>query len=162
LIATGSRTTPLMLEKGGEHVISSNDAFLLRELPNRILIAGGGYIAVEFASIFAGLGVETTLVYRGETILRGIDDDVRAFMQESLIRSGVSVITSAAPMEIEPAGESKLVSLSDGKRIEVDQVMAAIGRTPNTDGLGLENAAVRLGDRGGISVDPYSRTNVPS
>jgi glutathione reductase (NADPH) len=162
LVATGSRTTPLALAKGAEHVITSADAFLLRELPSRVLIAGGGYIAVEFASIFAGLGVETTLVYRGETILRGFDDDVRAFMQEAIALNGIAVVTGAAPIEIEAAGQAKLVTLSDGKRFEVDQVMAAIGRSPNTEAIGLENAAVRLGDRGAISVDPHSRTNVAS
>ncbi|MES1197497.1 MAG: glutathione-disulfide reductase [Pseudomonadota bacterium] len=148
--------------KGGELAITSNEAFLLGALPNRILIAGGGYIAVEFASIFSGLGVETTLAYRGDLILRGFDRDVRMHVQAELERTGVKIITQASPTEITALENGKLVTLSNKVRLEVDEVMLAMGRAPNTDGMGLDKAGVRLTTRGAVAVDPYSRSNVPS
>ncbi len=148
--------------KGGELAITSHEAFLLGALPNRILIAGGGYIAVEFASIFSGLGVDTTLAYRGDLILRGFDDDVRAYVQSELERTGVKIIKQATPTEIAPLESGKLVTLSNKARLEVDEVMLALGRAPNTEGLGLEKAGVRLTERGAVAVDQYSRSSAPS
>jgi glutathione reductase (NADPH) len=162
LVATGGRVARPHTIKGGDLAISSNEAFTLPELPARILIAGGGYIAVEFASIFAGLGVETTLVYRGPTILRGFDDDMRAHVQSELQRNGVTVITEAIPTEIAALGASKLVKLSNKKHVEADQVMFALGREPYTAGLGLEHAGVKLTQRGAVAVDAYSRSSVDS
>ncbi|MGE0596124.1 MAG: glutathione-disulfide reductase [Hyphomonadaceae bacterium] len=163
LIATGGHTLRPAELKGQELAITSTDAFLLEELPTRILIAGGGYIAAEFASIFSGLGVETTLVYRGDPILRGFDDDVRAHVQSELKRSGVNIVGRAVLKEIAPLSDGrKLVTLNTGARFEVDQVMLAIGREPNTKGLGLEKAGVALSGRGAVLVDEFSRTNTPS
>jgi glutathione reductase (NADPH) len=160
LIATGGHPLRGDNIKGGELAITSNEAFTLDALPNRILIAGGGYIAVEFASIFSGLGVDVTLAYRGELILRGFDDDLRAHAHAELERTGVKIITGAAPSEIAALSTGKLVTLTNKVRLEVDEVMLALGRAPNTSGLGLEKAGVRLTERGAVSVDPYSRTNI--
>ena len=162
LVATGGRVAWPHAIKGGELAISSNDAFTLPNLPTRILIAGGGYIAAEFASIFAGLGVETTLVYRGPMILRGFDDDMRAHVQEELERGGVKVILDALPTEIAQLDQTKLITLSNKMHIEADQVMFALGREPWTEGLGLEKAGVKLTERGAVAVDAYSRSSVPS
>ncbi|MBU6371349.1 MAG: glutathione-disulfide reductase [Alphaproteobacteria bacterium] len=161
LVATGGRPTPLAIP-GGEHAISSNEAFLLERLPERVLIIGGGYIAVEFATIFDGLGAATTLAYRGATILNGFDDDVRAHVQASLAEAGVNVMTNATPAAIEKVGAAFRVSFADGRSLEVDLVMAAIGRMPHTDGLGLEAAGVQRDAAGAVIVDAYSQTNVPS
>jgi glutathione reductase (NADPH) len=163
LVATGGHTYRPTELKGQELGITSTDAFLLDQLPQRILIAGGGYIAVEFATIFSGLGVETTLVYRGDQILRGFDRDVRAHVQAELRASGVNIVTSATIKEISALSDGrKLVWLSDNIQLEVDQVMFAIGREPNTKGLGLEAAGVRLTERGAVAVDAHSRSNVAS
>jgi len=162
LVAAGGRPHRPAGIKGIEHAISSNEAFLLEELPARIVIAGGGFIAVEFATIFSGLGVETTLVYRGDMILRGFDDDVRAHVQAELARTGVNVVTGASVKEIAALERGRLATLTNGMRLEVDQVMLALGRDPNTDNLGLQGAGVRLTERGAVAVDQYSRTNVPS
>jgi glutathione reductase (NADPH) len=163
LIATGGAPTRPLDLKGQDLGITSNEAFLLEQLPSCIVIAGGGYIAIEFASIFSGLGVETTLLYRGDKILRGFDSDVRDHVQAELERTGVNVITNAVFKEIAPlAEERKLATLSNGMRLEVDHAMFAIGRNPNTEGLGLEGAGVKLRDNGAVIVDEFSRTNVPS
>jgi glutathione reductase (NADPH) len=163
LIATGGAPLRPLELKGQELGITSNEAFLLDQLPSRIVIAGGGYIAVEFASIFSGLGVETTLLYRGDKILRGFDSDIRDHVQAELGRTGVTIITNAVFKEIAPLAEGrKLATLSNGMRLEADHVMYAIGRNPNTEGLGLEGAGVKLRDNGAVIVDEFSRTNVPS
>jgi glutathione reductase (NADPH) len=160
LIATGgSPWMPTQLP-GVEHAITSNEAFHLEQLPKRIVIAGGGYIAVEFACIFNGLGVETHLVHRGPNILRGFDDDIRTHVAEEMRRRGVKVMlaTQHAAIETTPSG---LVSrFTDGHHCESDVVMFALGRVPYTAGLGLETAGVKLDERGGVMVDDYSRTNV--
>jgi glutathione reductase (NADPH) len=145
-----------------EHVISSNEAFALSELPQRILIQGGGYIAVEFACIFAGLGSEVTQVYRGDNILRGFDDDVRAHLRGEMERRGIKILTSRTVITIEPSSAGLRALLSDGSNIETDQAMFAIGRKPNVSGIGLGAAGVELAWTGGIAVDEFSQTSVPN
>jgi glutathione reductase (NADPH) len=162
LIATGGRPSRHTSLKGEELAITSNEAFRLSRLPGRVIIAGGGYIAIEFATIFSGLGVETTLLYRGEKILRGFDDDLRDHVQANLARTGVRVITGAVFSEIAQAGEAKLATLSNGMRIEADEIMFAIGREPNTEGLGLRETGLTLTARGAVAVDAFSRSNVDS
>jgi glutathione reductase (NADPH) len=147
---------------GLQHVISSNEAFHLQELPERILIQGGGYIAVEFAGIFAGLGSKVTLVYRGENILRGFDDDVREHLRSEMRNRGITVTCGHTVDAVEQAGDEFCVRLSGGDTVAVDKVMFAIGRRPNIMGLGLENLRCRIAEHGGIAVDDYSRTSVPS
>jgi glutathione reductase (NADPH) len=160
LIATGA--TPYLGAQiaGLEHVISSNEAFHLKLLPKRILIQGGGYIAVEFAGIFAGLGSEVTLVYRGENILRGFDDDVREHLRGEMVRRGIKIITKRIVAAIEKVDHGYDIELSDNGQFMADLVMFATGRKPNVHGLGLEAAGVKLGDTGGIAVDEYSKTSV--
>ena len=163
LVATGGHTMRPTNTKGQELGITSTDAFVLDELPSSIVIAGGGYIAVEFATIFSGLGVETTIVYRGERILRGFDHDVRAHVQADLERTGVKIICGSTIEDVSALSEGrKLVTLSNSMKLEADHVMWAIGREPNTMNMGLEAAGVRLTDRGAIAVDEYSRSSVPS
>lgn len=160
LIAVGG--TPYIPEiEGAELGITSNEAFHLESLPKHVVIAGGGYIACEFAQIFAGLGVEVCQVYRGDTVLRGFDDDIRSTVHEELVRSGVHVITRTVFERIEDLGEGrKRVHLDNGQHIDTDVVMYAIGRTPYVDGLGLEKAGVELDDKGAIKVDAFSKTSV--
>lgn len=162
LVATGGHTYRPEETPGQELGITSTDAFLLKDLPSRVVISGGGFIACEFATIFSGLGVETTIVYRGERILRGFDHDVRFHVQSELARSGVNIICGSTIEEIAPlADDRKLVKLSNAMRIEADQVLWAVGRVPNTMNMGLEASGVRLTDRGAIAVDEYSRSSVP-
>jgi glutathione reductase (NADPH) len=161
LIATGGWPSMGTGIAGIEHVISSNEAFHLTELPKRLLIQGGGYIAVEFACIFAGLGSEVTLVYRGENILRGFDDDVRAHLRSEMERRGIRVICKRIVEEVEKVDHGLCVVLSDHDDIVVDKVMFATGRRPNVKGIGLEAAGVRINDKGAIEVDKFSRTSVP-
>ncbi|MBI4275998.1 MAG: glutathione-disulfide reductase [Rhizobiales bacterium] len=161
LIATGGRPHPGSAIAGIEHAISSNEAFHLPELPRRVLIQGGGYIAVEFAGIFAGLGAQVTLVYRGENILRGFDDDVRAHLRAEMERRGIKIVTRQTVAAIEKLEHGFDVELSDNSSFIVDCVMFATGRRPNVTGFGLTEAGVRLADRGGIAVDEYSQTSVP-
>jgi len=159
LIATGA--TPNIHEvPGHELAITSNEAFHLDELPKRVVVAGGGYIAVEFAGIFNGLGSETTLVYRGEEILRGFDNDLRRHLHLEMEKKGVTIRTQVVFEKIEKTDDGLAVTLNDGTVIETDAVMFAIGRVPNTNGLGLENAGVKMSANGTIEVDAYSRTNV--
>jgi glutathione reductase (NADPH) len=146
---------------GREHIISSNEAFHLKELPGRIVIQGGGYIAVEFATIFNGLGSHVTLVYRGENILRGFDDDVRMHLRQEMERRGIKVLTKRIVEGIEKVDHGLCVELSDHEDIVVDSVMFATGRRPNIAGLGLDAAGVELGKTGGIAVNEFSRTSVP-
>jgi glutathione reductase (NADPH) len=161
LIATGAAPHLGAEIAGLEHVISSNEAFHLDELPKRILIQGGGYIAVEFAGIFNGLGSEVTLVYRGDNILRGFDDDVREHLRSEMERRGIKVITRQTVDAIEKVEHGVCVELSDRRSCTVDRVMFATGRRPSISGLGLEAAGVRLAKNGGIAVDEFSRTSVP-
>jgi glutathione reductase (NADPH) len=150
---------------GIEHAITSDQVFDLTVLPKRILIAGGGYIAVEFAHIFAGLGVETVLNYRRDKVLRGFDEDVRAIVHQGLIDAGVQIVTNKVfhTIKATPHGEAEFqVTLTDGSEIHTDLVFMAVGRRPATVGLGLEQAGVETGANGEIVVDDFSRTNVSS
>jgi len=161
LIATGGRPSMPTDVEGIELAVSSNEMFHLDQLPKHIVIVGGGYIAVEFAGVMSGLGVKVCLVIRKETVLRGFDEDVRTHVHDELKRKGVKVIANASPMRIEKGGEKLTVHLSNGETASGDKVLFAIGRLPNTVGLGLEKAGVKLGGHGDIVVDENSRTNVP-
>ncbi len=167
LIAVGGtpwRPSPAELP-GVEHTIDSDGVFELTALPRRMIIIGGGYIAVEFAHVFAGLGVETMLIYRKDKVLRGFDDDIRDRVQQGLIAAGVQLVTHSVPNRIvrDPAVWLPLeVSLDNGSVVRADQVMMAVGRRPATEGLGLAAAGVETGAAGEIVVDAYSRTNVSS
>ncbi|MEQ8559463.1 MAG: glutathione-disulfide reductase [Henriciella sp.] len=167
LIATGGtpwRPAPEELP-GVEHTITSNEVFNLETLPKHIVIAGGGYIACEFAHIFAGLGVETCLVYRGDTVLNGFDWDVRTAVHEGLKEAGVRVITSAVFDEInEVEGEEcpYCIHLSNGTKLNADVILMAVGRRAATDDLGCDKAGVNLSEKGSVIVDDASRTNIPN
>jgi glutathione reductase (NADPH) len=160
LIATGGRPWLPADLPGIEHAITSEEAFHLEDLPKRILIAGGGYIAVEFAGIFAGLGVDTTLVYRGANILRGFDDDIRSHVAEEMKKRGVKIVLGCQHTSIEKTASGLVNHLASGSPIETDLVMFATGRTPYTGGLGLENVGVALAANGAVVVDKFSRTSV--
>jgi glutathione reductase (NADPH) len=158
LIATGGRPVMPALE-GIEHAISSDQAFHLESLPERIVVVGGGYIAVEFAGIFHGLGVDTTLVYRGSNLLRGFDEDVRAHLAEELAARGLKVTLACQHTRIEPGQNGLISHLLDNLKIESDQVMFATGREPYVEGLNLDAVGVRLNAKGAIAVDDYSKTS---
>jgi glutathione reductase (NADPH) len=162
LVATGGWPNVDAGLEGREHAITSNEAFHLPEMPKRVVVAGGGYIAVEFAGIFAGLGADTTLLYRGPKILRGFDEDLRDALMEELPRRGIKVVTEKILTRIEKSGRGVIGHLTGGERIDADQIMFAIGRSPNTSGLGLEAAGVELTRGGAIKVDATSRTSVAS
>jgi len=160
LIATGGAPTYGDPIPGIEHAISSNDAFHLPALPRHAVIQGGGYIALEFAGIFAGLGAQVTLVYRGENILRGFDDDVRAHLRMDMEKHGIKVLTGCKVAAIERIGSRFSAHLSSGNQLSAECVMFATGRAPNVAGIGLKEAGVAIGKNGGLAVDEYSRTNV--
>jgi glutathione reductase (NADPH) len=161
LIATGGHPV-FPPGHGWEHVISSNEAFHLDRLPERVLVYGGGYIAVEFAGIFNGLGARVTQVYRGPQILRGFDDDVRDTLAGELVKKGIQLQVETTIDRIEKTQSGLAVHLSDGDTVEVDQVLAATGRRPNTGSLGLDAAGVELDERGAVKVDAFSRSNRPN
>ncbi|SEE77003.1 glutathione-disulfide reductase [Bradyrhizobium erythrophlei] len=161
LIATGGAPNHGPAVPGIEHVISSNEAFHLKELPKRIVIQGGGYIALEFAGIFAGYGSDVTVVYRGDNILRGFDEDVRKHVRAEMEKRGITIITGCTVAKIDKHGRDFTTHLSSGSSIASDQVMFAIGRHPNVRGLGLEAAGVAINPaNGGIQVDGWSKTSV--
>jgi glutathione reductase (NADPH) len=162
LIATGGGATLGGSIPGLEHVISSKEAFDLSEMPKSILIQGGGYVAIEFAGIFAGLGSKVTLVYRGVNILRGFDDDVREHLRMELEKRGIDVVTGKTVDAVEAGVEGYYSKLSDGTTIETDRVMFAVGRKPHVKDLGLEAAGVKLKETGGIAVNEFSQTSVPN
>lgn len=162
LVATGAWPWMPTELPGVEHAITSNEAFHLEELPKRIVIAGGGYIALEFAGIFNGLGVETTLVHRGPNVLRGFDDDVRAHIAEEMDKRGIKVILGAQHAAIEKTPTGLVSRFTNGHHCESDVVMFALGRAPYVAGLGLEAAGVALDENGAVKVDEYSRTSVPN
>jgi glutathione reductase (NADPH) len=163
LIATGGAPNHGAAIPGIEHVISSNEVFHLDALPRRILIQGGGYIALEFACIFAGLGSDVTLVYRGDNILRGFDDDVRAHVRGEMEKEGITILTGCTVNKVDKHGKEFTSHLSNGSSIASERVMFAIGRHPNVANLGLEKAGVAINAKnGGIAVDSFSRTSVPN
>jgi glutathione reductase (NADPH) len=145
-----------------ENSITSNEALQLESLPKRILVIGGGYIAVEFACIFHGLGSEVTLAYRGEKILRGFDDDLREGLATELKRKGIRLSLNARHTGIERIGDGYRLTMSDGNVHEIDTIMCATGRVPNTRDLGAAEAGVELDESGAVKVDAYSRTSQPN
>ena len=162
LIATGGAPQLLDGLPGLELAITSNEAFLLPECPRRLLIVGGGYVALEFANIFHGLGAETRVVHRGDRMLRGFDDDLRAHMHTESERAGIRLTMKTTLTRIARANGALRVTLSTGEHLEADQVLLAIGRHPNTRGLGLERAGVQLDKYGAVVVDEYSQSSVAS
>jgi glutathione reductase (NADPH) len=160
LIAAGAAPELAPAIPGLEHAISSNEIFDLKSFPRRLLIVGGGYIAVEFASLFARLGVAVTQVMRADNILRGFDDDMRVGLREELGHAGVMFGFGRLPTRIEKRDGALHVAMSAGEDIVADQILVATGRRPNTGGLGLESAGVALDARGAVIVDGWSATNV--
>jgi glutathione reductase (NADPH) len=159
LIATGARPSMPSIP-GIELAITSNEAFHLPELPKRVLIVGGGYIALEFAGIFNGLGVETTLMYRGPNVLRGFDNDVRSHIEMEMGKRGMKIVLGCEHTRLEKVDGGIKSTLTSGHDVETDVVMYATGRNPYTEGLGLETAGVKLVGRGAVAVDDYSKSNV--
>jgi len=163
LIATGGAPNHGPKIPGIEHVISSNEAFHLTELPKRIVIQGGGYIALEFACIFAGFGSDVSVIYRGDNILRGFDEDVRKHVRTEMEKRGITILTGCTVAKVDKHGKEFTSHLSNGSSIASDQVMFAIGRHPNVAGLGLEAAGVAINPaNGGIQVDGWSKTSAPN
>jgi len=161
LIAAGGRPSLPDDVPGIEHAITSEEAFQFTELPKRMVIVGGGYIAVEFACIFHGLGVDVNLIYRGDNLLRGFDEDVRAHLAQELRQRGLKVSLACKHQKIEKRADGVLVShLSPNHVMESEVVMFATGRSPHVKGLGLDAAGVKLTPKGAVAVDDFSRTNV--
>ncbi|TYP66344.1 glutathione-disulfide reductase [Stutzerimonas stutzeri] len=162
LIATGG--WPFVPDiPGREHAITSNEAFYLDELPRRVLVVGGGYIAVEFASIFHGCGADTKLLYRGDLFLRGFDGSLRDHLKDELIKKGLDLQFNADITRIDKQADGTLLAtLEDGRTLEADCIFYATGRRPMLDGLGLENVDVALDKRGFIAIDDQFRTTTPS
>jgi glutathione reductase (NADPH) len=161
LIATGGRPNPHAALPGHEHCIFSNEAFDLPQLPQAIVIAGGGYIAVEFANIFHGLGVETTLIYRGKEILTRFDMDLRRMLHADMEKKGIRILCHTIFENIDKRADGRLAAtVTGGEVLVADQVMLAIGRIPNTENLGLEAVGVETGIKGDVKVDALSRTSV--
>lgn len=160
LIATGGR--PWMPEDlpGIEHAITSNEAFHLEQLPKSIVVVGGGYIALEFACIFNGLGVETTVIHRGPNVLRGFDDDIRSHVAEEMEARGITVRLGAQISSIEKTEAGLVSACTDGHSATTDVIMFAVGRAPYVENLGLEAAGVALSETGAVKVDDYSRSSV--
>ena len=162
LVATGGE--PVMPGKlpGVEHAISSNEIFDLTEFPRRLMVVGGGYIGVEFASVFTRLGSKVTLVNRANGILRAFDIDMRTGVQEALAKAGIDFKLERMLETIEKRADGLAVTLNDGETIMADQVLLAMGRRPSTEGLGLAEVGVDLGPHGEVCVDPLSQSSVPS
>ena len=162
LIATGG-TPSLPPGPGWEHAVTSNECFHLERLPERVVVYGGGYIAVEFAGIFNGLGSRVTQVYRGPRVLRGFDEDVRETLSEEMAKKGITFAFERTIDAIEKKGDGSLtLTLSDGASLDCDLLMAATGRRPNTTDLGLEAAGVAVSETGAVKVDDYSQTSQPN
>ncbi|WP_432431392.1 glutathione-disulfide reductase [Rhodomicrobium vannielii] len=159
LIATGS--WPFIPHiHGREHILSSNEAFTLEKLPRSIAIVGGGYIGLEFANIFHGLGVEVTVIYRGAHILRGFDEDIRVGLTEAMQADGIRMLPNKYLARIDQDGADKLIVFEDGGELRAEAVMYATGRMPLTSGMGLMEAGVKLGLEGEVLVDNYSRSSL--
>lgn len=162
LVATGG--WPELPDQPGarEYGITSNEVFYLPTFPKRVVVAGGGYIALEFASLLKGLGADVTLLYRGHQILRGFDSDVRTFVTEELVKSGINLRLNTIIERIEKSDDCLLATLTDNQAVECDAVIYAIGRKPLTANLGLEQVGVELDDNGAIKVNDQYQTSVPS
>lgn len=164
LVATGG--TPFVpLIPGVEHAITSNEVFDLPQLPKRVLVVGGGYIAVEFAGILKGLGAQVTLCYRAGQVLRGFDDDVRAHLQDEMVKKGITVLLHHDVARIDRLNDASLSASLTGAStapLVVDAVLYATGRVPNTQGLGLLEAGVELDAVGGVKVDAFGKTSIDS
>ena len=163
LVATGGYPAFDPPIPGGEYGISSNEVFHLPELPRRMLVVGGGYIALEFASLFARLGVAVTVLHRGDNVLRGFDEDIRTRLREALAHAGIALRLGCTVDRIEllPDG-TRRAHCAKGEPIDADVILVATGRRPNTAGLGLETAGVKLGPVGQVMVDENSASSVPS
>jgi glutathione reductase (NADPH) len=160
-VATGS--WPIIPEvPGKEYILTSNEMFYLPQLPKHAVVWGGGYIAVEFAGILAGLGVETTLIYRGELFLRGFDDDIRRFTEQEMRKKGIQLQFNTNIESVESSGTQYKVQLTNGEVLETGLVMAATGRRALVDGLGLTELGVELNESGQVVVDEHFQTAVPS
>lgn len=162
LIATGG--WPVMPPIPGiEHAITSNEALDLKELPRRVVLVGGGYIAVEFAGVFHGAGAHVEVLVRGDSILRGFDQDVRSTLREQMTKRGISIRSETLVRSLEKEADGRLsVRLASGELLVADVVLYATGRAPNTQNLGLEAASVKQNESGAVVVDAWSRTSVPS
>jgi len=161
LVAVGS--WPSVPEfPGSEHAITSNEAFYLAALPEKVIVVGGGYIGVEFAGIFHGLGAQTSQFYRGGLFLRGFDEDIRVTLAEEMRKRGIDLRFNTDVIKIEKFNEVLKATLLDGSVVEANEILYATGRVPKTRGLGLEKAGVELSDSGAVIVDPYLRSNVDS
>jgi len=161
IIATGGwPSVPDM--PGKQHTVTSNEMFFLDQLPKRIIIVGGGYIAVEFACILHGLGVNTTICHRGDKLLRGFDEDIRDFLAHEMTEKGIKLLLNTDIEAIESTGNCFAARLIDGSKVSTDLVMYATGRTPNSTGFGLEALGIELDDEGAIKVNDDYQTNVPS
>ncbi len=161
LVATGGWPTAPAIP-GGELAISSNEIFDLPTFPRRLVVVGGGYIACEFASIFRGLGAEVVQLYRSDQILRGFDDDIRAFVADEMRKKGIDLRTHVHVESLERVAGGVRVSLKDGTTLDADTVLYATGRHPNTAGLGLAEAGVALSPSGAVLVDDDYRSNLPN
>jgi glutathione reductase (NADPH) len=162
LVAVGAHPTMEPAVPGGELGITSNEVFHLAEQPRRIMIIGGGYIAVEFAGVFAGLGSEVTLLHRGDKLLRGFDEDVRDALGAAYAQRGINLALGRTATRFDRTPDGIAATLSDGSVVTVDQVLVATGRRPNTKGLGLERVGIEVDEVGAIPVDAYSQTLIPS
>ncbi|WP_412058535.1 glutathione-disulfide reductase [Bartonella sp. DGB2] len=161
LIATGGCVSIPSSLKGAEYCLTSDQVFDLKTRPQSIVVLGGGYIAVEFANIFHGFGTKTHLAYRGDLFLRGFDDDLRQTLSDAMRAKGVNLIYGEKPLEVAPIDGGYQVHLSSGMRLVGNQVMVALGRRPNTQGLGLENAGVKVNVKGAVEVDAFMTTSQP-
>lgn len=162
LVATGSTAHRPPEIEGVEHAITSDEAFYLKDLPKRVIVVGGGYIAVEFACIFHGLGVEVCQLYRGSLFLRGFDDDIRTHLAEEMREKGIDLRFDHRAVRVEPTQDGVRATLDDGGLIEADYLLCATGRNPNSRGIGLEEVGVELDENGAVVVDEYSCSSVPS
>ncbi|WP_375692816.1 glutathione-disulfide reductase [Bartonella sp. AP213QHHD] len=160
LIATGAKVAPNTSIEGGGFCLTSNEIFDLDQLPKSIVIVGGGYIGVEFANIFHELGVKTTLLHRGDLILRGFDHDLRQLLSDEMTEKGISILYGVTISKVQAAENCYEVILSNGKIIRADQIMLATGRVPNTMGLRLERAGVKVNEFGAVVVDEKMTTNI--
>ena len=160
LIATGGRPSPLPIPGIGL-AMSSDDLLEMPDLPKRLLVIGGGYIAVEFASICRGFGAEVDIVIRGQHILNGFDDDIRIALEAELGRRGIAIHAGFQPAALERTASGLRLTARDGRTLEADKTLCATGRHPNSAGLGLEAAGVAMDDKGAVRVEDWSRTSLP-